>query len=379
MAADSDLEKTEPASPRRLYKAREEGNVPRSRELAACASLVTGGALLWLLGGSLESGLAMMLRDGLSIPRELAFDPAALLDHGSRMVGRVLWLLLPFSAVLLAVILVAPVMVGGWLFTWSALQPRFQRLDPVAGLGRLLSTNALAELGKAIAKTALVGLSGWFVIRSETETVLSLAALPVDSAAQALGQLLMMAFVPMAGTLALIAIVDVPWQRWQHEKKLRMTREEVRQEHKEQEGNPEIKGRIRAQQRAMARQRMMAEVPKADVVVTNPTHYAVALRYSETEHAAPVVLAKGADDIAAKIRAIAADHRIPLLEAPPLARALYRHTEPGDVIPERLYTAVAQVLAYVFQLHAGADPSLPDTLDVPADMDSAARAPEQRA
>ncbi len=369
MAADSDLEKTEPASPRRLEKAREEGNVPRSRELAACASLVAGGTLLWVLGGALESGLSLMLRDGLSIPRALAFDPVALLEHGSQLIGRVLWLLLPFAAILLAVILAAPLTVGGWLFSSSALLPKFERLDPVAGIGRMFSMHALGELGKAIAKTVLVGLAGWFVLRSEAQTVFSLASLPADSAAQALGSLLMAAFVPMAGVLALIAAVDVPWQRWQHAKKLMMTREDVRQEHKEQEGNPEIKGRIRAQQREMARRRMMAEVPKADVVITNPTHYAVALKYSETEHAAPVVLAKGADDVAAKIREIAAEHRIPLLEAPLLARALYRHTEPGDIIPERLYTAVAQVLAYVFQLRTGADPALPDKLDVPADMD----------
>ncbi len=371
MAADSELEKTEPASPRRLEQAREEGNVPRSRELSACASLVAGGMLLWMLGGAIESGLSLMLRDALSFPRTLAFDPAALLEHGGQMLGRAVWLLLPFAAVLLAVTLAAPLAVGGWLFSSKSFLPKFDRLDPIAGIGRLFSLHALGELGKALAKTLLVALAAWFVIRSQSETVFALASVPADSAGQALGKLLFLAFVPMAGVLALIAAVDVPWQRWQYAKKLMMTREEVRQEHKEQEGNPEIKGRIRAQQREMARRRMMAEVPKADVVVTNPTHYAVALKYSESQHAAPIVLAKGADELAAKIRAIAAEHQVPLLEAPPLARALYRHTEPGDAIPERLYTAVAQVLAYVFQLRAGARPALPESLDVPADMDIA--------
>ncbi len=372
MAADSELEKTEPASPRRLEQAREEGNVPRSRELAACASLVTGGTLLWVMGGSLESSLAQMLRDALSFPRELAFDPVALMEHGGQMLGRVLWALLPFAAILLGVAIVAPLAVGGWLFSAKSFLPKFDRLDPVAGIGRLFSLHALGELGKALAKTALVGLAAWFVIGSQSDAVFALASVPADDAGHSLGKLLFVAFVPMAGVLALIAAVDVPWQRWQYAKKLMMTREEVRQEHKEQEGNPEIKARIRAQQREMARRRMMADVPKADVIVTNPTHYAVALKYSETHDAAPVVLAKGADEIAAKIREIAVEHQIPLLEAPPLARALYRHTEPGDTIPERLYTAVAQVLAYVFQLRAGAHPALPENLAVPADMDIAA-------
>ena len=167
----------------------------------------------------------------------------------------------------------------------------------------------------------------------------------------------------------LIAAIDAPYQIWQHANKLKMTHEEVRQEHKEQEGNPEIKARIRAQQREMSRRRMMAEVPKADVVITNPTHYAVALKYTESGNSAPIVVAKGSDLVAATIRAIALEHHIPLLEAPPLARALFRHTEPGDVIPQSLYNAVAQVLAYVFQLRAGTSPALPDAIAIPDGMD----------
>lgn len=369
MAADSDLEKTEPASARRLEQAREDGDVPRSRELSAVASLVAGGSLLWVMGSSLESSLAVMLHDALSFPRVLAFDTAALLEHGVHLFGQVLWAMLPFVAIIIAVTICAPLVVGGWLFSSKALMPRFDRLDPIAGVGRLFSLQSLGELGKGLAKTLLVGLAAWYVFRSEAEVVLSLASTPVEGAGRTLGKLLFFAFVPMAGVLAVIAAFDVPWQRWQYAKKLMMTREEVRQEHKEQEGNPEIKGRIRAQQRAMARRRMMAEVPKADVVVTNPTHYAVALKYSDADDAAPIVLAKGADEVAAKIREIAAEHEIPMLEAPPLARALFRHTEPGDAIPERLYTAVAQVLAYVYQLRAGARPALPENLEVPADMD----------
>lgn len=368
-AQESDLEKTEPASQRRLDQAREEGDIPRSRELAACASLLAGGLLLWVMGGRLQGELAGMLRDTLSFPRELAFDSALLLEHGAHMTGRVLWSLLPFAAILLAVVIAAPLLVGGWLFSAKSFLPRFDRLDPIAGIARMFSLHSLGELGKALAKAVLLGAVGALVVKQQTAALLGLAFVPAGHGDSQLGHLMFVAFIAMAGVLALIAAIDVPWQRWQYAKKLMMTREEVRQEHKEQEGNPEIKARIRAQQREMARRRMMAEVPKADVVVTNPTHYAVALKYSEGRDAAPVVVAKGADALAAKIRELASEHRVPVLEAPPLARALYRHVEPGQPIPERLYAAVAQVLAWVFQLRAGQRPVQPGELEVPADMD----------
>ncbi len=368
-AQDSDLEKTEPASQRRLEQAREEGDIPRSRELAACASLVAGGLLLWLMGSRMEAELAALLRDTLSFPRALAFDTRLLLEHGAHATGRALWLLLPFAAAVLAIVLVAPLAVGGWIFSAKAFTPRFDRLDPVAGIGRMFSLHALGELGKALAKSLLLGIVGAAVIASQTDALLGLSFVPAGSGDSRLGELLFAAFASMAGVLALIAAIDVPWQHWQYAKKLMMTREQVRQEHKEQEGNPEIKARIRAQQREMARRRMMAAVPTADVVITNPTHYAVALSYSESRDAAPVVVASGADAIAATIRELATAHGVPLMEAPPLARALYRHTEPGDAIPERLYAAVAQVLAYVYQLRAGQRPEAPSALDVPAEMD----------
>lgn len=368
-AQESDLEKTEPASQRRLDQAREEGDIPRSRELAACASLLAGGLLLWVMGGRLQGELAGMMRDTLSFPRELAFDSALLLEHGAHMTGRVLWSLLPFAAILLAVVIVAPLLVGGWLFSAKSFLPRFDRLDPIAGIARMFSLHSLGELGKALAKAVLLGAVGALVVKQQTAALLGLAFVPAGHGDSQLGHLMFVAFIAMAGVLALIAAIDVPWQRWQYAKKLMMTREEVRQEHKEQEGNPEIKARIRAQQREMARRRMMAEVPKADVVVTNPTHYAVALKYSEGRDAAPVVVAKGADALAAKIRELASEHRVPVLEAPPLARALYRHVEPGQPIPERLYAAVAQVLAWVFQLRAGQRPVQPGEIEVPADMD----------
>ena len=369
MSADSDLDKTELPSQRRLDQAREEGNVPRSRELAACVSLLAGGLLLWVMGTSLRSQLAVMLRDSLSFNRSVATDPALLLEQFAHLSGRVLWHFLPLGAAILLLTVLSPLMVGGWLFSFKNLGPRLSRLDPIAGAARLFSVDSLAELGKAVAKAALVGVVAWLAVARQFDQMLALSSFGVRQQSHALADLLLAAFLPIAGTLGLIAAVDIPLQRWRHTKQLMMTREEVRQEHKEQEGNPEVKGRIRSLQREMARRRMMAAIPTADVVITNPTHYAVALSYAKSSNSAPRVVAKGADEIAAKIRELAAAHQVPLLESPPLARALYRHVEIGDAIPEKLYTAVAQVLAYVFQLKAGGKPDLPDQIEVPDGMD----------
>jgi flagellar biosynthetic protein FlhB len=238
----------------------------------------------------------------------------------------------------------------------------------------MFSTNSLVELGKAIGKTILVGVVAWFVVLAEMDDVLGLSAEPLESGIAHLGQILLFSFILIVGGLVLIAAIDVPYQLWHYANKLKMTREELRQESKESDGNPEIKAKIRQQQREMARRRMMSEIPSADVVVTNPTHYAVALKYSDGKMRAPKVVAKGTDVLAAKIREIATENNVPLLEAPPLARALYKHTELGDEIPEALYTAVAEVLAYVFQLRAyrtrgGARPNAPTELDVPPQLD----------
>jgi flagellar biosynthetic protein FlhB len=238
----------------------------------------------------------------------------------------------------------------------------------------VVSTHSLVELGKALGKTVLVGYVAWIVVRGKQEAVMALALEPLNVGSAHLGQLLLQCFMLIVAALVAIAAVDVPYQLWQHASKLKMTREELRQEAKESEGNPEIKAKIRATQREMARRRMMAEIPTADVVVTNPTHYAVALKYTEGKMGAPRVVAKGADEVAARIRELAAEHKVPMLEAPPLARALFRHAELGDEIPETLYTAVAEVLAYVFQLkahasHGGLRPTAPSALEVPPGMD----------
>jgi len=374
LAEESDLEKTEPASPRRLQQAREEGDVPRSRELATCSLLLAAGTTFWFIGSHLIDQLDRMLASGLAFDRTSAFDMNYLLAHTAAAIGQLLLAFAPAAVILIAVILLSPALIGGWLFSLQSLQPNFSRMNPLKGLGNMVSMRALVELLKAVAKTVLVGSIAWIVIRSELDSVLALSAEPLTSGVAHLGHLMLASFMFIVGGLVVIAVLDAPYQMWQYAKKLMMSRQELKQESKEQEGSPEIKAKVRRQQREMARRRMMAEVPTADVVVTNPTHFAVALKYAETGMRAPKVVAKGVDEVAARIREIAEENRVILLEAPPLARALYKHTEIGDEIPEGLYIAVAEVLAYVYQLRSymrrgGTRPQKPTGLNVPPELD----------
>jgi flagellar biosynthetic protein FlhB len=376
VADGSDLEKTEPASPRRLEKAREEGDVPRSRELGTCTILLAAGCGLWVYGERMVRELGSMLAGSLTLQREQAFDMSLLVAASSARIANVLVASAPVALLLLVVALASPLLIGGWLFSGKALMPNFSRMNPLSGLANMVSTRALGELAKAIGKTVLVGGVAWIVVLRHMDEVMSLATEPLGTGSAHVGHLMLVSFLSIVAALVLIAAIDAPWQMWQYAQKLMMSREDLRQEARESDGNPEIKAKIRAQRREMARRRMMSEIPTADVVVTNPTHYAVALKYADGRMRAPRVVAKGADEVAAKIRELAAANNVPLLEAPPLARALFKHAELGDEIPETLYTAVAEVLAYVFQLkafrqHGGAYPDLPADLAVPPEMDPA--------
>ncbi|MGH8806341.1 MAG: flagellar biosynthesis protein FlhB [Noviherbaspirillum sp.] len=374
MAEGSDQEKTEPASPRRLEQAREEGDVPRSRELATCTVLLAAGLGFWFTGDGLVRQMNRLLTSGMSFDREQAFDFQLLL---MRLVTDLIELLIafaPLAGLLFIVALASPLLIGGWLFSGKALTPNFGRLNPLNGLGNMISARSGVELVKAILKAALVGVVSWVVVSSQMESMLAMGVEPLKSGSAHLASLLLTAFITIVCSLVVIALIDAPYQMWHYANKLKMTREELRQEAKESDGDPHIKAKIRQMQREMAKRRMMTEVPTADVVVTNPTHYAVALKYTDGKMRAPKVVAKGADEVAAKIREIAAENKVPLLEAPPLARALYTHTELGDEIPEKLYTAVAEVLAYVFQLrtygkYGGVRPETPGNLDVPPELD----------
>lgn len=374
MAEESDLEKTEEASPKRIEKAREEGDVPRSRELATCTVLLAAGLGMWILGGNLNSALKNNLATSLKFERELAYDPMLLLTRIAEHIADLLIAFSPLALVLFVVAVASPVLIGGWNFSGNALIPKFSRLNPISGMTNIVSKNSLVELIKAIGKSAIVGIVAFFVISSDFTEILSLALTPLNVGISEVESMLIKGFMFTVGALVLIAAIDVPYQLWHYAEKLKMTKEEVRQENKESEGNPEIKARIRQQQREIARRRMMAEIPNADVVITNPTHYAVAIKYAENTMGAPRVVAKGADAVALKIREIAAEHKVLTLESPKLARALFAHTELGDEIPEALYSAVAEVLAYVFQLrifntHGGHYPDKPGNVEVPDALD----------
>ena len=374
MSDESDAEKTEPASARRLEQAREEGDVPRSRELATFTVLMTAGAGLWMTGGGLVRQLNATMVSGLALTREQIYNPSVLIERVTSDIGQVLLACLPLAIAIMIVALASPLLIGGWLFSSKAFMPNFGKLNPVKGIGNMFSKNALVELFKAIAKTVVVGAVAYLVVVNQKDAVFGLAVEELNSASAHLVDLMGSAFLFIVGGLGLVAAIDGPYQMWHYNDKLKMTRQEVIQESKESDGNPQIKGKIRQMQREMAQRRMMDAVPTADVVVTNPTHYAVALKYADGERGAPRVVAKGADVIAARIRELAKENNVAMLEAPALARALHKHTEIGDEIPEALYSAVAEVLAYVFQLRAfkkgdGKHPDRPGKLPVPPELD----------
>ena len=374
---DSDLEKTESPSQRKLDKSREEGQVARSRELSTFMVLLAGGAGLWLLGSVLGQGLLRLLQEGLTLDRRLAFQTDQLLPRLNELSSDVLLTFLPFLILLLLVALLSPLLMNGWLFSLKPLQPNFGKLNPLKGIARMFSANSLMELVKAIGKSIIVGGIGAWVVWHNRAAVLQLVSEPAVQSIPHMSDLIWWSFAAIMLGMLLIVAIDVPFQLYEHNKKLKMTKEEVRQEAKETEGDPQVKGRIRSMQREMARRRMMSAIPSADVVVTNPTHYAVALKYSDGKMRAPTVVAKGSHLLAAKIREIAQQNSVPILEAPPLARALHKHCELGAAIPEALYTAVAEVLAYVYQLRryrkqGGAKPVQPHDLPVPKELDPAA-------
>ncbi len=364
MAEEQFQERTERATPKRLKEAREKGQVPRSRELNTAAVMIAASASLFVLGPGMADGLARILTGRLQMRRESLLDASALPGQLGASIADGLIAIAPFLAVCVVVALAAPTLLGGWSFSTKAMAFKPEKLNPVAGLKRLFALRSLVELLKALAKFAVVGAATVLVLQRLAGDFLSLSTEAVRPALAHTGWLCAFALLAMSSVLILIAAVDVPFQLWDHAKKLRMTRQEVRDEHKETEGQPEVKSRIRSVQQELARRRMMEQVPEADVIVTNPVHFAVALKYGKGMRA-PRVVAKGADLIANRIRRIGAQHEVPLVEAPPLARALYATTDIGDEIPARLYQAVAQVLAYVYRLRDAARdgdvaPGLPD-------------------
>ncbi len=372
MAEDSDLERTEEPTGRRLEQAREQGQVPHSRELGTFLVLITAAMSFWFMGGTFVRGLETLVRHGLTWDRKLLVEPQQALVRITEMASEALAIFWPLALVLMVAAIASPFLLNSWNFAPQAFQPKFERLDPINGIHRVFSWNGIVELLKAVLKTLLIGGIAVWVIWSERGELFSLVNQPLEDGLAGAGHLLSWSFLAIVGSMILLVAADVPFQLWQYYDKLKMSREEVRQESKEMEGDPHIKARIRSLQREAARRRMMSAVPKADVIVTNPTHFAVALSYKSGMRA-PKLVAKGTGEVALKIREIGAEHGVPLLEAPPLARALHRHVELDQEIPATLYTAVAEVLAYVFQLNryrqVGGDlPLPPKDLPIPLDL-----------
>lgn len=374
MAEDSDLERTEPASQRRIEQAREDGHVPQSRELSTFLVLMAAVVAMWVSSNWLTGHMTELMRDGLSFGHAQAFRQDLMMTTLVRLCWKALASLAPFFVVVMIAAVAAPICMGGMVFSNKAFQVDLSRVNPLSGIKRVISLSGLAELVKGILKSVLIGFVGYWVLWAHRQEILGLMSMPLESGMGMFAHLILLSSLLVVASLGFVAAADVPFQLWQYYDHLKMTKEELKQELKEQEGDPQIKARIRARQREMAKRRMMEAVPKADVVVTNPTHYAVALKYESEAMGAPKVVAKGADYVAQAIRELAQEHHVPLLEAPPLARALYHHTKLDDQIPAALYTAVAEVMAYVYRLNhflsqGGLPPETPHDLPVPADLD----------
>jgi flagellar biosynthetic protein FlhB len=352
MAAEAETggERTEEPSQKRLDDARARGQVPRSRELTNFATMIGGSATLVAIAGTLSSRLSQLMRQGLSIDAGALRDPDSMFASLGQASISAITLLLPVFGAVIALVLLAAVALGGWNFSAQAMVPDFTRMSPLAGLKRLFGLRGASELGKALLKCALVGGVCAAIVSALFGDVLALAHMETHAAIGRGAGLVSWAFVWLCASMALVAMIDVPLQLFQFKSALRMTRQEVRDEAKESDGRPETKQRIRQLQQTIARRRMMHKIPTADVVLVNPTHFAVALKYDPKMMRAPRVVAKGADLVAQNIRRIAVEHRVPVFESPKLTRALYRSTDLNKEIPAGLYVAVAQVLSYIFRV-----------------------------
>jgi len=348
--SESGADKSEEPTEKRLRESREKGQLARSRELSTVAVTLGGIGGLLASGGSLAQTLMAMMQGTFELSRETLLDEGSMvrLLMGSGLMA--LEAIMPLLIALLIASIVGPVSLGGWLFSAKAMAPKASRMNPAAGLKRMFSTKALVELLKALGKFLVVLGVALLVLSAYEDDLLSIAKQPLDLAIMHSVEVVGWSALWMACGLILIAAVDVPFQLWDHKQKLMMTKQEVKDEYKDSEGKPEVKSRIRQLQREAAQRRMMQAVPEADVVITNPTHFAVALKYDGDKGGAPRLVAKGGDFVALKIREIAQEHKVTVLESPALARAVYYSTELDQEIPAGLYLAVAQVLAYVYQL-----------------------------
>ncbi|MGV6852443.1 MAG: flagellar biosynthesis protein FlhB [bacterium] len=364
--SETGQERTEEATPKRERDAKKKGQVARSKELNTALVLLAGSGSLILMGGHISKGIVGLIERAFTFDAHILEDTGVMLAQFESLIFGALWELLPLFTILLLSTIVGPALLGGLNFSTKSIAFKAEKLNPLKGLKNIFSLKALLELAKTLAKFMVIGLATLYAIQAMMTDLMQLGQEVFPGALYHALAILVWGFFAFSSTLWIIAAVDVPFQLWQHSKQLKMTRQEVKDEMKDTEGRPEVKSRIRQVQQELSQQRMMQDVPKADVIVTNPTHYAVALKYKETD-SAPIVIAKGRGIIAAQIRKIGDENEIQRIEAPPLARALYSSAKIGQVIPQDLFKAVAIVLAYVFQLKT-LDPSTRHHLKQPADI-----------
>jgi len=374
MSDQSSQDRNLPATARKLSKARAEGQVARSRDFGHFVAIAVGGAVLAAMAPQLTDWLQQTLMQGLRFDSAMVHNTGLMGERLREQTIRMLFVVVPFGGVMMAAGVVSCLAIGGWNWTLKPVMPNFGKLNPLTGVMGILSKDKLVDALKGCLLALILGAIGTLYLKNHVEEFAGVLAMPLPAGVRQLSSSLLGGLILLLIALALFAAIDVPWQLYQHATRLKMSQQEVKQENKEQEGNPEIKAKVKARMREMVKRRMMAAVPTADLVVMNPTHYAVALKYDDQKMGAPRVVAKGADLLAMAIRDLAKDSKVPVLQAPVLARALYAHAELDREIPAALFAAVAQVLAYVYQLRAALSgqvampPALPE-LNVPAELD----------
>ncbi len=367
---ESDQEKTEEPTAKREEDARKKGDIARSKELNTVVVLMMGSVMIWMTGDRIFLGLWSVMENAFSIDRATLFDPMATVTTLELFMQQALVFVAPFLAAMMFAALAGPIAMGGWAFSADAFSPKASKMNPLAGLKRMFAVRSLVELVKSLLKFLLVLGVMFFVSDIYLTEFINLSQLTLQAALIRASEMMTLSFVILCASLLLVVAIDVPFSLWEYKKKLKMTLQEVKDEMKQTEGRPEVKSKVRQLQQEMSQGRMLEEVPKADVIVTNPTHFAVALKYEDGGSSAPIVVAKGGDLVAAQIRNIALSHGITLVSAPPLARALFYTTELNEEVPKGLYLAVAQVLAYVYQLRIATEkrwkkPTPPDSITIP--------------
>ncbi len=372
-AKENSQEKTEQATERRLKELRDQGTVSRSRELNNMVGLFGGVVFFYFFGDNVFSQLVDVFRDNLQLERKQIFDQSFLFSQLQSMSLSFFYVLLPLFVLLIISAFFGNLLIGGWLFSFKIISPKMDRINPISGFQRIFSIRSLNELVKSLLKFSLICVFTVFCFSIFQNDLIRFLEMDTTDAIFKSFHLLWMAAVVLVIPMIVVAMIDVPFQVWEHAKNSKMSKSELKEEYKETEGKPEIKQKIRQLQQRLARSRMMADVPKADVIITNPDHYSIALKYNKKEMDAPILLAKGMDLVAEKIREVAKENKIPLVSAPPLARALYYSVDIGGEIPRGLYVAVAQVLAYIHQLNLyfrgqSQKPVLPKDWDIPEEL-----------